>query len=266
MTGLTRRAGRMRRGAQPGRVLDGPGRPGQPGRRIGRVRRDVVVLRTSITVTAGVLAALAVLTACGPVRMGSAAIVGNEGISASQLTNEVNNLQDAYQASHGAVQLQFPKSQTPQEVLSWLVRFRVREQMAVRNGITVTPADSQRARAAIAAQARQSNVSLADLAVANGLPPNLLPELGRYQAIQSALVSKLDGGRLPTAQSRLNALSQKFATYQCRAAKSLAIRVNPQFGRMDYSQLSVIPAATKLSAPPGGTPAPSPKPQLTPPC
>jgi hypothetical protein len=32
--------------------------------------------------------------------------------------------------------------------------------------------------------------------VANGLPPDLLPELGRYQAIESALVRKLDGGRL----------------------------------------------------------------------
>jgi len=225
-----------------------------------------VVLRTWITVTAGALAALA-LTACGgPVQMGSAAIVGNQGISASQLTNEVNNLQDAYQASHGAVQLQFPKSQTPQEVLSWLVRFRIREEMAKRNGVTVTPADSQQARAAIAAQARQSNVSLADLAVANGLPPNLLPELGRYQAIQSALVSKLDGGRLPTSQSGLSALSQKFGTVQCRAAKSLAIKVNPQFGRMDYNQLAIIPAETKLSAPATGVSTPSPKPQLTPPC
>jgi len=227
------------------------------------------VLRTSITVTAGTLAALAALTACGTVQMGSAAIVGNEGISSSQLTNEVNNLQDAYQASHGRVQLQFPKSQTPQEVLSWLVRFRIREQMAARNHITVTPADAQQARATIAATARQNNVSLADLAVANGLPPNLLPELGRWQAIQSALVRKLNGGRLPTSQTPqgvLSALSQKFATVQCRAAKSLAIKVNPQFGRLDYNQLSIIPAATKLSAPPGGVPTPSPKPQLTPPC
>jgi hypothetical protein len=35
---------------------------------------------------------------------------------------------------------------------------------------------------------------------------------------------------------------------------------------MDYNRLSIIPAATKLSAPPGGTPTPSTKPQLTPPC
>jgi hypothetical protein len=225
-----------------------------------------VVLRTSIAVTAGALAALTALTACGTPRMGSAAIVGNQGISTSQLTSEVSNLENAYQASHGRIQLQFPRSEAPQQVLAWLVRFRIREQMAIRNGVTVTPADAQRARAAIATQAEQSNVSLSDLAVANGLPPDLLPELGRYQAIQSALVRKLDGGTLPTSQSGLSALSQKFAAVQCRAAKSLAIQVNPQFGRMDYGQLSIIPAELKLSAPQGGAPTPSPKPQPTPPC
>ena len=224
------------------------------------------MLRTSIKVTAGILAVLGGLTACGTVRMGQAAITGDQGISTATLTNEVNNLEAAYRASNGAVQLQFPLSQAPRQVLSWLVRFRIREQMAVRNGVTVTRADSQRARAAIEAQAQQSHVSLANLAVANGLPPDLLPELGRYQAIQAALLRKLDGGTLPTQQSALQALSQQFNAIQCHAAKSLAIKVNPQFGRLDYGQLSIIPAESRLSAPQGGEPTPSPKPQLTPQC
>ena len=224
------------------------------------------MLRTSITVTAGMLAVLAGLTACGPVQMGQAAITGDQGISTATLTNEVNNLQAAYRAGNGSVQLQFPLSQAPREVLSWLVRFRIREQMAARNGVTVTRADSEQARAGLEAQARQSRASLTDLAVANGLPPDLLPELGRYQAIQAALIRKLDGGTLPTSQSALQALSQQFNTFQCHAAKSLAIKVNPQFGQMDYGQLSVIPAAPTLSARQGGEPTPSPKPQLTPPC
>jgi hypothetical protein len=224
------------------------------------------VLRTSIKVTAGILAVLGGLTACGTVRMGQAAITGDQGISTATLTNEVNNLEAAYRASNGAVQLQFPLSQAPRQVLSWLVRFRIREQMAVRNGVTVTRADSQRARAAIEAQAQQSHVSLANLAVANGLPPDLLPELGRYQAIQAALLRKLDGGTLPTQQSALQALSQQFNAIQCHAAKSLTIKVNPQFGRLDYGQLSIIPTESALSAPQGGEPTPSPKPQLTPQC
>ena len=230
------------------------------------MRRDVAVRRTSITVSAGILAALTALTACGPVQMGSAAIVGDQGISASTLTSQVSNLKDAYNASKGSVQLQYPLSQAPQQVLGWLVRFRIRDRMAARNGITVTPAEAETAIRAIAAQARQNHVKLTDLAVANGLPPDLLPELGRYEAIQAALVRKLDGGTLPASQSGLNALSQKFGAIQCRAAKSLAIRVNPQFGRLDYNQLSIVPAALKLSAPQGGVPTASPKPQLTPPC
>ena len=230
------------------------------------MRRDVVVRRTSITASAGILAALTALTACGTVQMGSAAIVGDQGIPASTLAGQVSNLKDAYNADHGSVQLQYPLSQAPQQVLSWLVRFRIRDQMAARNGITVTQADTQRASAALAAQARQNHAKLADLAVANGLPPDLLPELSRYEAIQTALLSKLDGGRLPTSSSGLNVLSQKFGAIQCHAAKSLAIRVNPQFGRLDYNQLSIVPAALKLSAPPGGVPTPSSKPQLTPPC
>ena len=98
--------------------------------------------------TAGILAVLGGLTACGTVRMGQVAITGDQGISTATLTNEVNNLEAAYRASNGAVQLQFPLSEAPRQVLSWLVRFRIREQMAVRNGVTVTRADSQRARAA----------------------------------------------------------------------------------------------------------------------
>jgi SurA-like protein len=230
------------------------------------MRRDVVVLRTSITVTAAALATVATLAACGPVQMGSAAIVGGHGIPAATLTKEVANLEAAYKASKGAIQLQFPASQAPQQVLSWLVRFRIREQMAARNGITVTRADSEKALASIAVQARQNRVTLAQLAVANGLPPDLLPDLGRYQAIEVALVRQLDGGTLPSSQSALRDLSLKFAREQCMAAKSLAIRVNPQYGRVDYGQLVIIPAPMTLSAPEGGVPTPSPAPQLTPAC
>ena len=71
------------------------------------------MFRTSITVTAAVLAALATLAACGPVQMGSAAIVGDHPIPAATLTKEVANLHTAYQASKGAIQLQFPASQAP---------------------------------------------------------------------------------------------------------------------------------------------------------
>jgi SurA-like N-terminal domain len=230
------------------------------------MRRDPVVLRTSITVTAAVLAVLAGVTGCGTIQMGSAAIVGSQGISSATLTSQVNDLTAAYHHSNGAIQLQFPLAQAPQQVLAWLVRFRIRDEMAARNHITVTRADTEAVQAAINAQARANHTSTAGLLVANGLPPDLLPQLSRYQAIELALVRKLNGGRFPTAQAALASLGRQFNAAQCRAAKSLAIRINPQFGRLDYGQLTVVPAVSGLSAPPGGAASPSAAPQLTPPC
>jgi hypothetical protein len=219
-----------------------------------------------MTVTAAVLAVLAGVTGCGTIQMGSAAIVGDQGISSATLTSEVSNLTSAYRDRHGAIQLQFPLSQAPQQVLAWLVRFRIRDELAARNHITVTRAQTEAAQAAISAQASQNHTSTADLLVANGLPPDLLPQLSRYQAIELAMVNKLDGGRLPTAPSALASLGQRFNAAQCHAAKSLAIRVNPQFGRLDYGQLTIIPAASKLSAPPGGAAKLPATLRLTPPC
>ena len=229
------------------------------------------MLRTPITLTAAALAAALALTACGNVQLGAAAGTHTSRIPTATVSAEVNNLDAAYKADKAKVQLQFPASQMPQQVLSWLVRFRVREQMAARNHLTITRAETQSALASASAQAKQSGVTLTDLAVANGIPPDQINELGRYVAIQNQLLDRLDGGTLPTASAALQTLGNKFNTYQCRAAKSMGIRVNPQFGQLDYSQVTVIPAPAKLaaaphSASPSPSASPTPSPQLTPAC
>ena len=227
------------------------------------------MLRTPITLTAAGLAAVMALSACGPVQMGSAAILDNNQISTATLTAEVNNLNTAYTAAKGKIQLQFAQSQMPQEVLSWLLRFRVQDQLAAREGITVTEAETQQAIASVNAQAKQSGATLANLAVANGLPPDQISELGRYQAIETQLVKRLNGGTLPTSSTTLQTLSAEYSKAQCLAAKSLTIKVNPQFGALNYNQISVVPETNTLSAP-EGPPSPSPTgtaaPRLSPPC
>ncbi len=221
------------------------------------------MLRTSIAVAAA-LGATCVLAACGPVRMGAAAIVGNQRISATTLSNEVANLEQAYQANKARIQLQFPLAQSPQQVLAWLVRFKVIDRMAVRNHVRVSNGQSQRALQPIRAQAGPSGIK--NLAVANGLPPDLLPALGKYLAIQNALVVRLYGARTPSSTAARQAIGADLNRRQCAAAKSLHILINPQFGRLDYTQLSVIPAANKLSAPESPLPSSSPGPALAPPC
>jgi len=227
------------------------------------------VLRTPITLTAVAVAAALALAGCGNVRLGSAAVTNTDRISSSTVAAQVSNLDQAYQADKAKVQLQFPAAQKPQVVLSWLLRFKVREQMAHRYGISVSHGQVQAALASAAAQAKQSGVTLSDLAVANGVPPDQIGELGRYIAIQNAVLTRLDGGKLPTDQASLATLGTQFDASQCRAAKSMGIQVNPQFGELDYRQISVVPAPDKLAAAPG-SPSPSPTgtaaPQTTPHC
>lgn len=228
------------------------------------------MLRTSMKVAVAVLAAAVAVSACGPVQMGAAAIVGNQRISAATLTAQAANLSAAYQRDKGKVQIAYPASQIPQQALSWLVRFRIREAMAARDGITVTPGGAQRALAVLTAQIRQGGLaSLAVAAVASGLPPDMIGELGRYQAIGNVLVSRLDGGKAPTTTAAQQALSAQLIKSQCLTSKALDIKINPQFGMLDYRQLAVIPAKPTLSAAqPGGSPSPSASasPQLTPAC
>jgi hypothetical protein len=71
---------------------------------------------------------------------------------------------------------------------------------------------------------------------------------------------------MPRTQARVQALGPQFARRECVAAKSLDIQVNPQFGQLDYSTYSVIPANSPLSEPTAPAPSPTAKPQLTPTC
>ncbi len=231
------------------------------------------MLRALLKMAAAALAAGAVLTACGPVKMGAAAVMSTSPrISSSTLAAQVSDLNQGYQQNKDKITLQYPVSQMPQQVLGWLIRFRVRDELAADHGIRVTPAQVQQALAQIRAQAATSPgtpVNLTQLAVANGLPPDELTALGRYQAIQTALVSQLDGGKLPKSSTALQALGGQFSKAECQAAKQLAIRVNPQYGRLDYAQYSIIAAPSTLSATgPSPKPAASPSasPQLKPAC
>ena len=220
--------------------------------------------RTSVFVIAAATAACA-LAACGPVKLGSAAITGGQRLTVTTLSDQVTALEHAYQASNGKIQLQFPKSEAPQAVLGWLLRFRIRDELAARNHVVVTAGESYQALINLQKQTGRTGPAFDELLVANGIAPDMKPDLGRYLAIQGDLLTRLNGGALPT-QARAQALGLEFNRRECMAAKSLNIQVNPQYGQLDYASYSVIPAPSTLSAPTTPSPAPSPKPQLTPAC
>ena len=224
--------------------------------------------RTPMKLAAVMLAAGVTVAACGTVKVGAAAITTSQRISTTTLSAQVANLNAAYQAHKSQVQLQFPASEMPQQVLSWLVRFQIGDELAVQHGITVTQTEAQQALAAISASLQQngSHQTLPEAAVANGLPPDLLDQLGRYQAIETKLLDRLDGGQQPTSTAGQLALQTEFNKTQCQAAKSLNIAINPQFGALDYAQYMVVSVPSAVTRSAGPSPAPSSPPVLTPAC
>jgi len=204
------------------------------------------------------LGACAVLAACSPVKVGSAAIVGNQRITVSSLDTQVTNFNTAA-APYGS-QVQLTSTEVPAAVLSWLIRFEIEDEMAASAGISVTEAQVQQGIASVNSQAQQAasqnGLGSAQSVFLNaGISPQMVPALGRYQAQEVAFAEQANGGKLPTTTAENDTVTAKLNKAQCTAAKSLNIQVNPQFGRLDYSQYTVVPVTDTLSRPPG---APSP--------
>jgi SurA-like protein len=224
--------------------------------------------RTRLAFGAVCFGACAVLAACSPVKMGAAAIVGTERITTSALDGQVANLQAA--AKPYGNQVQLTPAQMPNAVLSWLIRFAITDSAAASAGISVTQAQVQQALADVNSQAKtiaqqQSMASPQVVLLTAGISPQMLPMLGRYEAQVTEYAKKVNGGTLPTSTAEDNKVNAALTKAQCTAAKSLNIQVNPQFGRFDYSQYSIVATPDRLSRP-AGTPSPAPTTGLHPAC
>jgi SurA N-terminal domain len=236
------------------------------------MRKQGPVLGRLIKVSVAVLGAGLVVAGCsvGPVKLGSAAVVGDQRITIATLDTEVANLSQAVEQYPSTVMLS--QAQQTQETLTWLVRFQINEELARQAGLTVSNAQAEAALAEIYAAAKSeaeaqgiSNVSLNLIMAANGIPPNLAPELGRYQAINDEFVKQANGGTVPTTTSEQSVTTAKLQHAQCVAAKNLNIQINPQFGRLDYSQYQVVSAPGTVFRTAGPAPTASPS-GLTPAC
>jgi hypothetical protein len=221
-----------------------------------------VVRATAIALLGGLA-----VTACSTAQLGAAAITGNSRISASTLTSEVANLDAAYAANAAkGIKPQRPVSQKTQQVLGWLILFRVYNEMAAQHHIRVTAEQTQASLNEYEAEAKQSDVTLQEYWSAGAaLPPDLLSELGQAGAIQLAMITRLNGGKTPTTSAQESAVDAKLSHQQCLAAKSLGITVNPQYGEYDYAAFTVVAAPSSLAADPTPSPAPSGV-KLSPPC
>jgi hypothetical protein len=216
-----------------------------------------------IKVSALVLGAGLVMAGCSPVKLGAAAVVGDQRITVATLNTEVTNLSRNAKLYPGTVRL--TPAQETQETLTWLVRFKINDALAKQAGITVTRTQSDNAlneiynAAKASAQAQGiTKVTLGLILTANGIPPNLQSEVGRYQAIDDQFLQQANGGKAPATQAEGTAATDKLNKARCVAAKQLKIQVNPQYGRLDYTQYSIVASTSKVTRSAGPTPTASP--------
>jgi len=224
------------------------------------------VPRKAAVLTAAAAAACVAVSACGSVQMGAAAVTGGSRVTSATLTNEVANLNAAYQTDRAkGVTPQRPVGQEAQQVLTWLITFRIYDKLAAQHRIYPTPAQEAAQENALNTTAAQNNVTPEEYVSAGGaLPPDLRPQLYRYFAILSVLEHRITGGKTPSTQAEQTQLQTAVEHQQCVASKSLGINVNPQYGQFDYSSYSVVPAPPTLSA--NATASKPASVKLTPPC
>lgn len=182
-------------------------------------------------------------------RPGSAALYGNTRVTSSQLTSESANLSAAYQIYKAKLgsQLGYRPADIPREVLNWMVRIATFNAIAAKERIYPTPAAVQKRLNGIGNSLAQQHATLRELAVSLGLPPDMLPQFGRWVVIQDKLAARLAHGPLPAPGTpAYDKLSLAISHLQCVTAKGLNIQVNPQFGVFDYNRFLVVPLTSEL--------------------
>lgn len=199
-----------------------------------------------VAAAAGVLLAL---SACGPTKVGTAAIVGDSRLS----TVTVNA------AAEQVVKVD-PSAQQNGNVAAGIVQAKVLDLLTValaqREGITWTQGDVDNAvnRATRGQGIDQTQVY--GVPLINGakveLPAADAKDYGRDLYLQSVLLKRYGGATNPGAQQRL-------VDKLTAVAKDVGVRINPRYGTFDASKLTLQPGSGGLWVPArGATPAPAP--------
>ncbi|HEY7484463.1 MAG TPA: SurA N-terminal domain-containing protein [Streptosporangiaceae bacterium] len=222
--------------------------------------KRTLMFRTALCV----VAVGALLAACGPVKMGAAATVGDDRVTTSELDSTVAQWQDEFAKNPRAGLLQQQAQQQGQRVpydpdsphrsaLYQLLDFKVWDEVARQQGVTVSQGEVDRLLAGLGGQ---SNVAASVLA--NDIPVRFTPDLARVAVIQQQLLQRY--GLVPNAQGQVDPTAQQRAAQQLRqaysaAAGKLKITVNPRFGAFDPAQMTepLRPVAYGLSKTESGT-------------
>jgi len=192
-----------------------------------RIRRRVAVIGAML-VTGGLIAG------CGPELAGSAAVVGDDRVTDTQLADQVTVVTTALGIQSSA--------KANQVVLDRLIRAELYNELAARNGIDVTDGEVTKFLNETAAQVGGQQALNAQL-LQSGVPESEVFGFAQTFLTQKALAEKLAPGKSQQEQGVI------LGAAVIALSKELDTRVSPRFGTWDADRLSVGAPPNDLSEP-----------------
>ncbi|MFJ8233079.1 SurA N-terminal domain-containing protein [Streptomyces sp. NPDC094448] len=187
--------------------------------------------RTAISVSAVLLAAAPLLTACGSeAHPGAAAVIGGQRVEVSTLQAQVADVRAAQAKAPEGQQMIADTGQLGRAKLFDLIVDRVVKKAADDAGITVTRKELQQAQAAYTAQAGGAQALAATFLQQRGVAPDQVGGVIEREVLIGKLAESIGAANTPDGQQKLNAVF-------IAAAKSLDIDVNPRYGTWDNQKL-----------------------------
>ncbi|MET9733092.1 SurA N-terminal domain-containing protein [Streptomyces sp. NPDC006458] len=195
--------------------------------------------RTALVLTAAIVAAAPLLTACGnDAHPGAAAVVGGQRITVSQLENRVEEVRDAQRAAvpdeAQYAQVVAKTGTLTRDTLHGMVLDRVLHRAAEDAGITISRKEVQQMRAGLEQQAGGAEALRTAWLQQYSVAPRRLDENLRLQLEAQKLAAKL--GTDTSQPAFWKALSE--------ASEELDIDLNPRYGTWDTQRVGRVDAKT----------------------
>ncbi|MGH8867750.1 MAG: SurA N-terminal domain-containing protein [Actinomycetes bacterium] len=216
-------------------------------------RLPVRLLAAGLALTAGLA-----VTGCEPVKAGSAAVVGDERITTSDLQSTVAAVTEAQEGRGGN------EGTLQQGALTRMIVGVIVDEAVARNHVRVTPGEVDERLSQLTQQAG-GRAQLESSLVGQGVGPQELPGLVEQTLALEKLGTRLVPGAGPQAQA---AQQQAVGRTLTRLSRNLGVTVNPRYGRWDARRAQLVPQVNDLSRPakgsggatPGGGGVPAPPP------
>ncbi|MEU9290784.1 SurA N-terminal domain-containing protein [Streptomyces sp. NPDC048275] len=199
--------------------------------------------RTALVLSAVIVAAGPLLTACGnEAHPGAAAVVGGQRITVEQLESRVNEVRSAQRAAT-TDQAQYEQTVArtaglTRDTLHTMVLERVLERAAKDAGVTVTRNDTQQMRAALEQQAGSAKALETAWLQQYGVAPGRLDE-NLHTEIEAQKLAAALGADMNTTEGKAT-----FWKAMSEASKKLDVDLNPRYGAWDVQKSSRVDVKT----------------------